>query len=99
MIGLYILNRVVALVFVTATGDAQHLPPVINLCGAVCVHSAVDHDSVGTILVSFGDVANVIFVCGVRKALVVYDDVVSLCPVFVLIEIDLRFGPFAAGLL
>ena len=43
------IDRVVALVFVSPTGHAQKLSPIIDLRVAIGMHRAVNHDRVGSL--------------------------------------------------
>lgn len=82
--------RVFRLVIVPAARHAQELAPVVNLCGSVRVHGAMDYDRVNASLVCFGDLTDVLGIGRIGEALVVNDHVIALGPVRVVVETDHR---------
>ena len=59
------------------------------------MHRAVDDDGVDSLAVGLSDFADVLWIVGVGKAFVVYDDIEAFGPVGFVIQIDRRAGSFS----
>jgi hypothetical protein len=80
------LDRILALMIVVFAGDAEKLPPVVNLRRAIRVHGAMNHHGRHARVVGRGDFAEVNLVGRVGETFVVNDDVVALGPVGIVVE-------------
>ncbi len=60
------------------------------------MHRAVNDDCVSSIVMRLGNAANVLLACRVGKALVVNDNVVALCPVRILVQVNLSLRAITA---
>ena len=94
--GLDLLHRVMALV-IRDSGSSRRGIPANDPCrGAVGVHGAVDDHCWNASFVRGCNLADVIGVCGIRKAFVMHHHIVTFRPIRIVVERDHRFGAGAA---
>ncbi len=88
-------DGIVALMIMPPASDTQELSPVIDFCGTIGVHRAVNDDCVDAVKVGLGDAADVVRIVGVGKTFVVDDHVESFGPFWILVPRYHCFRPFA----
>ena len=74
---------------VVTTGYPEKLSPVVDLGISVGMHRAVDDDGRCACFVRRGDLSDVLGIIGCCEAFIVNDHIVGLCPIRIVVEIDL----------